>query len=153
MGGNLIDTPLGIDLGTTYSCMAIWKNGKPEVIPNQETGARITPSVVSFTKNERLVGEAAKSQIVKNFKNTVYDAKRLIGRTYDDPEVERDIKLWPFKVIKGDNNKPKIEVEYKGKTETFYPEEISACILAKLKQNAKKYLGHEVNEAIITCPA
>ena len=143
---------LGIDLGTTYSCIGVWRNGKVEVIIN-ETGARITPSVVSFTKNERLVGEAAKSQIAKNFKNTVYDAKRLIGRTYDDEEVQRDIKLWPFKVIKGDNNKPKIEVEYKGKTESFYPEEISACILSKLKQNAKDYLGHEVNNAIITCPA
>ena len=88
---------LGIDLGTTYSCIAVWRNGKVEVIPN-ETGARITPSVVSFTKNERLVGDAAKSQIAKNYKNTVYDINRLIGRTYDDPEVQRDIKLWPFKV-------------------------------------------------------
>ena len=109
---------VGIDLGTTYSCIGVFKNGKVDVITN-ETGARITPSVVSFTKNERLVGEAAKSQIAKNYKNTVYDAKRLIGRTYDDPEVQRDIKLWPFKVIKGDNNKPKIEVEYKGKIEIF----------------------------------
>ncbi len=143
---------VGIDLGTTYSCIGVFKNGKVDVITN-ETGARITPSVVSFTKNERLVGDAAKSQIAKNYKNTVYDAKRLIGRDYDDPEVQKDIKLWPFKVIKGDNNKPKIEVEYKGKIESFYPEEISACILSKLKQNAKDYLGHEVNEAIITCPA
>ena len=143
---------LGIDLGTTYSCVGIWRNGKVDVIPN-ETGGRITPSVVAFTKNERLVGDSAKGQINKNFKNTVYDAKRLIGRTFDDPEVKKDIKLWPFKVIKGDNNKPKIEVEYKGKTESFYPEEISACILAKLKQNAKDYLGKEVNDAIITCPA
>ena len=144
---------LGIDLGTTYSCIAIWRNGKADVIPNQETGSRITPSVVGFTKKDRIVGEAAKNQAIRNYKNTVYDAKRLIGRDFDDPEVQKDIKLWPFKVIKGDNNKPKIEVEYKGKTETFYPEEISACILAKLKQNAKDYLGHEVNEAIITCPA
>jgi len=143
---------LGIDLGTTYSCIGVWRNGKVEVIPN-ETGARITPSVVSFTKNERLVGDASKSQIAKNFQNTVYDAKRLIGRYYDDPEVQKDIKLWPFKVIKGDNNKPKIEVEYKGKIESFYPEEISACILSKLKQIAKDYLGYEVKDAIITCPA
>ena len=150
MGDNL--EVVGIDLGTTYSCIGVFKNGKVDVITN-ETGARITPSVVSFTKNERLVGDAAKSQIAKNYKNTVYDAKRLIGRTYDDEEVQRDIKLWPFKVIKGENNKPKIEVEYKGKIETFYPEEISACILSKLKQNAKDYLGHEVSEAIITCPA
>ena len=144
---------LGIDLGTTYSCVAIWKNGKAEIIPNQETGNRITPSVVSFTKKDRIVGDAAKNQAIRNYKNTVYDAKRLIGRDYDDPEVQKDIKLWPFKVIKGDNNKPKIQVEYKGKIETFYPEEISACILSKLKQNAKDYLGYEVNDAIITCPA
>ena len=150
MGDNL--EVVGIDLGTTYSCIGVFKNGKVDVITN-ETGARITPSVVSFTKNERLVGDAAKSQIAKNYKNTVYDAKRLIGRDYDDPEVQRDIKLWPFKVIKGDNNKPKIQVEYKGKTDSFYPEEISACILSKLKQIAKDYLGHEVSEAIITCPA
>ena len=144
---------LGIDLGTTYSCIAIWRNGKADVIPNQETGSRITPSVVGFTKKDRIVGEAAKNQAIRNYKNTVYDAKRLIGRDFDDPEVQKDIKLWPFKVIRGDNNKPKIEVEYKGKTESFYPEEISACILAKLKQNAKDYLGREVNDAIITCPA
>ena len=143
---------LGIDLGTTYSCVGIYRNGKVDVIPN-ETGGRITPSVVAFTKNERLVGDKAKGQINKNFKNTVYDAKRLIGRDFDDPEVQKDIKLWPFKVIRGDNNKPKIEVEYKGKKESLYPEEISACILAKLKQNAKDYLGREVNDAIITCPA
>ena len=144
---------LGIDLGTTYSCIAIWRNGKADVIPNQETGTRITPSVVGFTKKDRIVGEAAKNQAIRNYKNTVYDAKRLIGRDFDDPEVQKDIKLWPFKVIRGDNNKPKIEVEYKGKTESFFPEEISACILAKLKQNAKDYLGKEVNDAIITCPA
>ena len=103
MGDNL--EVVGIDLGTTYSCIGVFKNGKVDVITN-ETGARITPSVVSFTKNERLVGDAAK--IAKNYKNTVDGSKRLIGRTYDDPEVQRDIKLWPFKVVKGDNNKPKI---------------------------------------------
>ena len=89
---------LGIDLGTTYSCVAVWKNGKVEVIPN-ESGNRITPSVVSFTNKERLIGDAAKNQIVKNYKNTVYDAKRLIGRLYNDKEVQEDMKLWPFKVI------------------------------------------------------
>ena len=89
---------LGIDLGTTYSCVAIWKNGKVDVIPN-ESGSRITPSVVAFTNKERLIGDAAKNQIVKNYKNTVYDAKRLIGRFYNDKEVQQDMKLWPFKVI------------------------------------------------------
>ena len=144
---------LGIDLGTTYSCMAIWKNGKPEVIPNQETGNRTTPSIVAFTKKDRIVGEAAKNQAVRNFQNTIYDSKRLIGRDFNDPEVQKNIKLWPFKVIKGNNNRPVIEVEYKGKKEKFYPEEISACILSKMKQLAKEYLGKEVNDAIITCPA
>ena len=89
---------LGIDLGTTYSCVAVWKNGKVDVIPN-ESGNRITPSVVCFTNKERLIGDAAKNQIVKNYKNTVYDAKRLIGRFYNDKEVQEDMKLWPFKVI------------------------------------------------------
>ena len=147
------EVALGIDLGTTYSCVAIWKNGKAEVIPNQETGNRTTPSIVAFTKKDRLIGEAAKNQAVRNYKNTVYDAKRLIGREFDDPEVQKDMKLWPFKVIKGDNNKPLIEVEYKGKVEKFYPEEISACILSKMKQIAKDYLGKEITDAIITCPA
>ena len=89
---------LGIDLGTTYSCVAVWRQGKAEVIPN-ESGSRITPSVVAFTNKERLIGDAAKNQIVKNYKNTVYDAKRLIGRFYNDKEVQEDKKLWPFKVI------------------------------------------------------
>ena len=144
---------LGIDLGTTYSCMAIWKNGKPEVIPNHETGNRTTPSIVSFTKKDRFVGDSAKNQSVRNYENTIYDVKRLIGRDFNDPEVQKNIKLWPFKVIKGNNNRPVIEVEYKGKKEKFYPEEISACILSKMKQIAKDYLGKEVNDAIITCPA
>ena len=150
---NVSEPALGIDLGTTYSCMAIWKNGKPEVIPNHETGNRTTPSVVSFTKKYRVIGDAAKNQAVRNYKNTVYDAKRLIGREFNDPEVQKDIKLWPFKVIKGDNDRPKIEVEYKGNTQSFYPEEISAYILTKMKQIAEEYLGKEINDAIITCPA
>ena len=144
---------LGIDLGTTYSCMAIWKNGKPEVIPNQETGSRTTPSIVAFTKKDRIVGDAAKNQAVRNFKNTIYDSKRLIGRDFNDDEVQKDIKLWPFKVTQGDNNRPVIEVEYKEKKEKFYPEQISACILSKMKQIAKDYLGKEIKDAIITCPA
>ena len=119
---------LGIDLGTTYSCVAVWKNGKVEVIPN-ESGNRITPSVVSFTNKERLIGDAAKNQIVKNYKNTVYDAKRLIGRLYNDKEVQEDMKLWPFKVKDDGKNRPLIEVEYLNEKKGFYPEEISSMIL------------------------
>ncbi len=147
------DLSLGIDLGTTYSCVAYWWNGKVDVIPN-ETGARITPSIVSFTKTERIIGDGAKAQAVRNFENTVYDAKRLIGRTFDDPEVQKDIKLWPFKVINDpETKKPKIQVKFKEKIETFFPEEISSFILSKMKQIAKDYIGKEVTDAIVTCPA
>jgi L1 cell adhesion molecule like protein len=147
------DLSLGIDLGTTYSCVAYWWNGKVDVIPN-ETGARITPSIVSFTKTERIIGDGAKAQAVRNFENTVYDAKRLIGRTFDDPEVQKDIKLWPFKVINDpETKKPKMQVKFKEKIETFFPEEISSFILSKMKQIAKDYIGKEVTDAIVTCPA
>ena len=144
---------LGIDLGTTYSCVAVWKNGNVDVIPN-DIGERITPSVVAFTNKERLIGDAAKNQIVKNYKNTVYDAKRLIGRFYNDKEVQQDMKLWPFKVIEEPQTKKlRIQVEYKGKTESFLPEEISACVLSKMKQIAKDFLGKEITDAIVTVPA
>ena len=143
---------LGIDLGTTYSCVAVWKNGKVEVIPN-ESGNRITPSVVSFTNKERLIGDAAKNQIVKNYKNTVYDAKRLIGRLYNDKEVQEDMKLWPFKVKDDGNNSPLIEVEYLNEKKGFYPEEISSIILKYLKKISEDYIGKEVNNSIITVPA
>ena len=147
------EPPLGIDLGTTYSCVAVWKNGKVDVIPN-ESGNRITPSVVSFTNKERLIGDAAKNQMVKNYKNTVYDAKRLIGRLYNDKVVQEDMKLWPFKVIEdSQTKKPRIQVEYQRKTESFLPEEISACVLSKMKQIAKDYLGKEITDAIVTVPA
>ena len=115
---------IGIDLGTTYSCVAVWKNKKVEIIPN-DLGERTTPSVVSFTNSERLVGQAAKNQITRNYKNTIYDAKRLIGRRFDEQEVQKDIKLWPFKVEKDPKkNTPLICVEYQGKTQKFLPEEI-----------------------------
>ena len=143
---------LGIDLGTTYSCVAVWKNGKVEVIPN-ESGNRITPSVVSFTNKERLIGDAAKNQIVKNYKNTVYDAKRLIGRLYNDKVVQEDMKLWPFKVKDDGNNRPLIEVEYLNEKKGFYPEEISSIILKYLKKISEDYIGKEVKNAIITVPA
>ena len=147
------DLAIGIDLGTTYSCVAIWRNNKVEIIPN-DTGGRTTPSVVSFSNKDRLIGEAAKSQITKNFANTVYDAKRLIGRLYDDKIVQEDIKHWPFKVVKNpQNGKPQICVKFLNEEKKFYAEQISAMVLEKLKKCAKDYLGQEVTDAVITVPA
>ena len=143
---------LGIDLGTTYSSISIWKNGKVEIIPNS-FGKFSTPSIVAFTKNERIVGEAAKNQIIRNYLNTVYDSKRLIGRRYSDKVVQEDKKLWPFKVVNDGKDKPIIEVEYLGKKETFFPEQISAMILQQLKKDAEYYLGKKINNAVITVPA
>ena len=143
---------LGIDLGTTYSSISIWKNGKVEIIPNR-FGKFSTPSIVAFTKNERIVGEAAKNQIIRNYLNTVYDSKRLIGRRYSDKVVQEDKKLWPFKVVNDGKGKPIIEVEYLGKKETFFPEQISAMILQQLKKDAEQYLGKKINNAVITVPA
>ena len=143
---------LGIDLGTTYSSISIWKNGKVEIIPNS-FGKFSTPSIVAFTKNERIVGEAAKNQIIRNYLNTVYDSKRLIGRRYSDKVVQEDKKLWPFKVVNDGKGKPIIEVEYLGKKETFFPEQISAMILQQLKKDAEQYLGKKINNAVITVPA
>ena len=142
---------LGIDLGTTYSCVGIWKNKKIEIIPN-EIGERTTPSVVCFSENERLIGKPAKNNN-KNYKNKIYDAKRLIGRNFNDKEIQEDMKYWPFKVIKDNNNKPLFEVEYQKEKETFYPEQISAMILSKLKKNAEEFCGYEIKDAIITVPA
>ena len=145
--------PIGIDLGTTYSCVSIWKNHQPYVIPN-ESGNRITPSVVSFTKKDRLVGEAAKNLSSKNAENTIYDAKRLIGRSFNDKEVQEDIKRWPFKVKKDLNSdRPVIEVTYKGEKKNFFAEEISSIVLTKIKHYAQEHLGQEIREAVITCPA
>ena len=140
---------LGIDLGTTYSCVAVWRNRRPEVILNN-IGHRTTPSVVAFTDKERLIGDAA---IVKNYKNTVYDAKRLIGRLYNDKVVQEDMKLWPFKVKDDGKNRPLIEVEYLNEKKGFYPEEISSIILKYLKKISESYEGKEVKNAIITVPA
>ena len=144
---------IGIDLGTTYSCVAVYRNGKVEIIPN-ETGAFTTPSVVSFEGKERLIGEAAKENITKNYKNTVYDAKRLIGRRFDDKTVQDDMKRWPFKVVKDENSdRPIIIVDYMNEKKKFFAEEISAMILQKLKQIADDYLKYNVENAIITVPA
>merc|ERR1719411_2210180 len=142
---------IGIDLGTTYSCVGVYQNQRVEIIPNDQ-GSRITPSYVAFTETERLVGDAAKNQATVNPKNTVYDAKRLIGRKYNDKKVTADKKLWPFNVINKEG-KPYVEVQYKGETKQFAPEEISAFVLQKMKQTAENYLGHPVTHAVVTVPA
>lgn len=147
-----MSTAIGIDLGTTYSAIGVWQNGRVEIIANDQ-GNRTTPSYVAFTDSERLVGDAAKNQATMNPQNTVYDAKRLIGRRFDDPIVQADMKLWSFDVINDGNNRPKIKVHYKGEDKYFYPEEISAMVLGKMKEIAENYLGHEVKDAVVTVPA
>uniref|UniRef100_A0A146L5F1 Heat shock protein 68 n=2 Tax=Lygus hesperus TaxID=30085 RepID=A0A146L5F1_LYGHE len=142
---------IGIDLGTTYSCVGVWQQGKVEIIANDQ-GNRTTPSYVAFTDSERLIGDAAKNQVAMNPQNSVFDAKRLIGRKYDDPKIQDDMKHWPFKVI-NDNTKPKIQVEYKGEMKRFSPEEISSMVLVKMKETAEAYLGSKVTDAVITVPA
>ncbi|AOW06414.1 uncharacterized protein YALI1_E41647g [Yarrowia lipolytica] len=142
---------VGIDLGTTYSCVAHFANDRVEIIANDQ-GNRTTPSFVAFTDTERLIGDAAKNQAAMNPANTVFDAKRLIGRKFDDPEVQNDAKHFPFKII-DKAGKPNIEVEFKGETKVFTPEEISSMILTKMKETAEGYLGTKVNDAVITVPA
>jgi len=142
---------IGIDLGTTYSCVGIYKNGRVEIIPN-DMGNRITPSWVAFTDSERLIGEAAKNQAPLNPENTIFDVKRLIGRKFDDVEVQRDVKLFPYKIVNKDG-KPYIKAKVKGEDKVFSPEEISAMILTKMKEVAEAYLGRKVNDAVVTVPA
>jgi len=142
---------IGIDLGTTYSCVGVFQHGKVEIIANDQ-GNRTTPSYVGFTDTERLIGDAAKNQVAMNPTNTVFDAKRLIGRKYEDSTVQADMKHWSFHVI-SDGGKPKIEVEYKGEKKNFFPEEISSMVLTKMKETAEAYLGKDVTNAVVTVPA
>ncbi|EPS27436.1 Heat shock 70 kDa protein [Penicillium oxalicum] len=142
---------VGIDLGTTYSCVGVFRDDRIEIIANDQ-GNRTTPSFVAFTDTERLIGDAAKNQVAMNPHNTVFDAKRLIGRRFEDAEVQADMKHWPFKVVEK-ATKPIIEVEFKGESKQFTPEEISAMILVKMRETAEAYLGGTVNNAVITVPA
>ena len=143
---------IGIDLGTTYSCVAVWNNGGIEIIANNQ-GNRTTPSYVAFTDSDRLIGDAAKNQASQNPKNTVFDAKRLIGRKFTDDSVQNDVKHFTYKVKPDSSNKPVIDVEFKGENKIFQPEEISSMILQKMKEIAESYLGSGVTDAVITVPA
>ncbi|KAH0513169.1 Heat shock cognate 71 kDa protein [Microtus ochrogaster] len=142
--------PVGIDLGTTYSCVGVFQHGKVEIIATDQ-GNRTTPSYVAFTDTERLIGDAAKNQVAMNPTNTVFDAKRLIGRRFDDAVVQSDMKHWPFMVV-NDAGRPKVQVEYRGETESFHPEEVSSMVLTKTKEIAEAYLGKTVTNAVVTVP-
>lgn len=142
---------IGIDLGTTYSCVGVFQHGKVEIIANDQ-GNRTTPSYVAFTETERMIGDAAKNQVAMNPKNTIFDAKRLIGRKFEESSVQSDMKHWPFKVL-NKQGKPMVQVEYKNEIKTFSPEEISSMVLIKMKETADAFLGEKVTQAVITVPA
>ncbi|KAA8543901.1 hypothetical protein F0562_021922 [Nyssa sinensis] len=152
MAGKGEGPAIGIDLGTTYSCVGVWQHDRVEIIANDQ-GNRTTPSYVAFTDSERLIGDAAKNQVAMNPTNTVFDAKRLIGRRYSDATVQSDIKLWPFKVSAGPGDKPMITVNYKGEEKQFAAEEISSMVLTKMKEIAEAFLGSTVKNAVVTVPA
>jgi len=143
---------IGIDLGTTYSVVGVWQNDRVEIIAN-EHGNRTTPSYVAFTDSDRLIGDAAKNQAAQNPKNTVFDAKRLIGRKFTESSVQSDMKHWPFSVTADNTGKIQIGVEFKGEQKSYLPEEISAMVLTKMRQTAEAHLGCEVKDAVITVPA
>jgi len=151
MAAEQTKTAVGIDLGTTYSCVGVWRNDTVDIIAN-DVGERTTPSYVSFS-SERLIGQAAKNQSARNPENTVFDAKRLIGRKFADPVVKQDMKLWPFAVKEGSQGRPVIEVTFKGEKRQFFPEEISSMVLGKMKDTAERYLGKTVQSAVVTVPA
>ncbi|KAK9041287.1 hypothetical protein V6N11_016396 [Hibiscus sabdariffa] len=152
MAGKGEGPAIGIDLGTTYSCVGVWQHDRVEIIANDQ-GNRTTPSYVGFTDTERLIGDAAKNQVAMNPINTVFDAKRLIGRRFSDSSVQSDMKLWPFKVIPGPGDKPMIVVTYKGEEKQFAAEEISSMVLIKMREIAEAYLGSTVKNAVVTVPA
>ena len=149
---NIEGETIGIDLGTTYSCVGVWQNDKVEIIANDQ-GNRTTPSWVAFNSEEKLVGEGAKSQYNSNPTNTIFDVKRLVGYKFDDPQVQREMKKLPYKIVSGPNNIPKIQVSYKEEEKEFTPQEISSFILEKMKSTAEAYLGKDVKNAVITVPA
>jgi L1 cell adhesion molecule like protein len=152
MNSNVIIDTIGIDLGTTYSCVGAYINGNVEIIANDQ-GNRTTPSYVAFNDEERLIGDAAKNQVAMNPHNTIFDAKRLIGHKFSETGVQKDIKHFPFKVTQGNNDKPLIDVKYKGEAKHFSAEEISSMVLVKMKEVAEAYLGNSVKNAVITVPA
>lgn len=143
---------IGIDLGTTYSCVGVWQNDRVEILPNDQ-GNRTTPSYVAFTDSERMIGDAAKNQTAMNPMNTVFDAKRLIGLKFSDPKVQDDIKDWSYKVVSGKSDKATVEIEFKGEKKRFEPEEISSMVLTKMKETAETFLGKTVTDAVVTVPA
>ena len=143
---------IGIDLGTTYSCVGVWRDNRCEIIANDQ-GNRTTPSYVAFTEKERIIGDGAKNQAAMNPENTVFDAKRLIGRKFSDSSVQTDMKHYPFKISSSKEDKPFIEVSYQNETKQFHPEEISSMVLTKMKDIAESYIGEKVTDAVITVPA